>query len=128
MQKWPVLIAEHLKKATAWFLLHSKKAVKFVVPYRAADEADGESQEVIQTGTLTVPVVEHDGYFWFLIPLEPGGKHFVNCSKGISIVEDGYLKIFIPATVAESLGIRDGSMVQIKNCDRELNIQLSDSN
>ena len=79
---------------------------------------------VRQTGTMTGPAVEHEGFFWLIIPLEPGGKHFIDCSKGVSIVEDGYLKIYIAATVAEGLGIRNGSMVEISNYDGKLNVRL----
>jgi hypothetical protein len=82
---------------------------------------------VSQTGALIGPAVEHEGYFWLIIPLEPGGKHFVDCSKGISIVENGYLKIFIAATIAEKLGICDGSTVEIDNRDGKLNIRLANS-
>ena len=81
-----------------------------------------------QTGTLIGPAVEHEDYFWLIIPLEPGGKHFVDCSKGVSIVEDGYLKIFIAASVAEGIGIRNRSMVQIDNRNGKLNIQLAEPN
>lgn len=80
------------------------------------------------TGTITGPAVEHGGNFWLIIPLEPGGKHFVDCTKGTSIVEDGYLKIFIAARVAEVIGIRNGSIVQIDNRDGKLNVQLTNSN
>jgi len=83
---------------------------------------------VSEIGTMTGPVVEHEGYFWLIIPLGQGGKHFIDCSKGVSLVEDGYLKIFIAARVAEGLGIRNGSMVQINNRDGKLNIRLADSN
>jgi hypothetical protein len=50
--------------------------------------------------SMTGPVVEFEGFFWLVIPLEVGGKKFVECAKGVSVVEDGYLKIFIAAEIA----------------------------
>ena len=77
---------------------------------------------------MTGPVIEHDSYFWLMIPLEAGGRNFIECSKGVSIVEDGYLKIFIAAPVAEKMDIHDGSLVQIDNQHGKLNIRLAEPN
>jgi hypothetical protein len=86
-----------------------------------------ERKGVSETGSMTGPVVEHEGYFWLIIPLEPGGKHFIECAKGVSLVEDGFSKIFIARTVAEKIGIRHGSIIEINNYGGKLNMQLSET-
>jgi hypothetical protein len=75
--------------------------------------------------SLTGPVVEHEGFFWLLIPLEEGGKDFVECAKGVSLVENGYLKVFIASTVVEGIGIKTDSIVQIDNLNGKFNVRLA---
>ena len=78
-----------------------------------------------ETTQLTGPAEEFNGDFWLVIPLEDGGGAFVECAKGISVVVDGCIKIFIARPIGEKMGIRDGSLVTINNEGRKLNIQLA---
>jgi hypothetical protein len=77
---------------------------------------------------MTGPVVEYGEFFWLLIPLKDGGKNFVKCAKGVSVVEDGYLKVYIAANVAKGIGIQNGSIVQIDNLNGKLNVRLANAN
>ena len=56
------------------------------------------------------------------IPLEAGGREFIECSRGISAIEGDYLKITIPEWMAGMLRIHEGSSVSVDNKDGKCNI------
>jgi len=80
--------------------------------------------EVVQ---LKGPVLKRDGQLMLLIPLEDGGVEFVECSRGISEVENGCLKIVIEEWLAGLLRIAEGDMVVISNTNGKFGIRPSQS-
>jgi len=64
-----------------------------------------------------------DGKLILLIPLEAGGREFVECSRGISMVDGDFLKIEIPEWLAGMLRIDAGSRVHVDNRNGKCNIQ-----
>jgi len=63
-----------------------------------------------------------DGKLVLNVPLANGGSEFVECSKGISKVEEKYLKIVVPDWMATKMGFGKGSLVDINNRDGKLHI------
>jgi hypothetical protein len=76
--------------------------------------------------SLQGPVEKIDGKLVLRIPLEAGGTEFIECSRGISVVEGDYLTITIPEWMAGMLRIDAGSLVSVDNRDGKCNIQPVD--
>jgi len=72
--------------------------------------------------SLEGPVVKRDGQLVLLIPLEEGGEELTECSRGISEVENGFLKIVIPEWLAGVLRIEEGDLVNVNNVNGKFNI------
>lgn len=72
--------------------------------------------------SLEGPVEKADGEFVLLIPLDCGGDQFIECSRGVSKVDGGYLKITIPESIVDLLRIEEGSLVSVDNKNGKLNI------
>jgi len=53
--------------------------------------------------SLEGSVLKRDGQLLLLIPLDAGGEEFIECSRGISELKDGFLKIVIPEWLAGML-------------------------
>jgi len=75
--------------------------------------------EVLQ---LEGPVLKRDGKLMLLIPLEDGGAEFVECSRGISEVENGCLKIVIEEWLSGVLRVEEGDLVVISNTNGKFGI------
>jgi predicted molibdopterin-dependent oxidoreductase YjgC len=60
-----------------------------------------------------------------MIPLAAGGFGLQDSCRGISEIDGDFLRITIPAWLAEKLGIHEGSWVQVDNQDGKFNIRLS---
>ncbi len=75
---------------------------------------------------LRGPVEKIDGKLVLRIPLEAGGAEFIECSRGISEVEEGFLKITIAEWLAGALRIEAGSMVSVDNRGGKCNIHPMD--
>jgi hypothetical protein len=60
------------------------------------------------------------GQFLLLIPLDAGGEEFIECSRGISELKDGFLKIVIPEWLAGMLRVEEGGLVVISNANGKL--------
>jgi hypothetical protein len=63
-----------------------------------------------------------DGNLVLRIPLAAGGEEFVECSRGVSEIKDGYLVIEIKEWLAGVLRIEPGDLVSVNNADGKLNI------
>ena len=63
-----------------------------------------------------------DGNLVLRIPLAAGGEEFVECSRGVSEIKDGYLVIEIKEWLAGVLRIEQGDLVSVNNADGKLNI------
>jgi hypothetical protein len=63
-----------------------------------------------------------DGNLVLRIPLAAGGEEFVECSRGVSEIKDGYLVIEIKQWLAGVLRIEQGDLVSVNNADGKLNI------
>jgi hypothetical protein len=74
---------------------------------------------------LEGPVLKRDGELQLLIPLESGGAEFVECSRGISEVQDGFLKIAIPEWLAGVLRVEEGDNVVVSNENGKFGIWAS---
>ncbi len=72
--------------------------------------------------SLQGPVEKSDGKLVLRIPLEAGGSQFIECSRGISEIEEGYLKIVIPEWLAGMLRIEEGTLVSVDNANGKFNI------
>ena len=72
--------------------------------------------------SLEGPVLKRDGQLLLLIPLDAGGEDFVECSRGISELEDGFLKIVIPEWLAGMLRVDEGDLVVISNANGKFGI------
>ena len=79
-------------------------------------------EEVVQ---LEGSVLKVDGKLMLLIPLDEGGENFVECSRGISEVENGCLKIVIEEWLAGVLRIEIGDLVVISNTNGKFGIWAS---
>jgi hypothetical protein len=76
--------------------------------------------------SLRGPVESVGGKLMLRIPLEAGGQDFVECSRGIGVIDGGFLCIHIQEWLAEKLGISEGSVVDIDNSDGTFNIRPAD--
>ena len=72
--------------------------------------------------SLQGPVEKVDGNLVLRIPLAAGGEEFVECSRGISEVKDGFLIIEIKEWLAGMLRIEAGDLVSVNNADGKFNI------
>ena len=72
--------------------------------------------------SLQGPVENIDGKLLLRIPLEAGAEDFVECSRGISEVKDGYLIIEIKEWLAGMLRIEAGDLVSVDNRNGKFNI------
>ena len=82
-------------------------------------------EELGKVTSLEGPVIKKDGQLMLLIPLSEGGEELVACSRGISEVVDGCLKIVIQEWLAGILRIEEGDMVCVHNTDGKFHIQAS---
>ena len=71
-------------------------------------------------------VLKRDGQLLLLIPLDACGEDFVECSRGISEVEEGFLKIVIPEWLAGMLRIEEGDLVVVSNANGKFGIWASE--
>ena len=72
--------------------------------------------------SLSGPVEKLNGKLVLLIPLEAGGSGLAAAAKGISEVDGDYLRVTIPDWLADKLGIREGTVVNVDNTGGKLNI------
>jgi hypothetical protein len=77
---------------------------------------------VDDVSSLQGPVERSDGKLVLRIPLEAGGSQFIECSRGISEIEEGYLKIVIPEWLAGMLRIEEGTLVSVDNANGKFDI------
>lgn len=75
--------------------------------------------------SLEGPVLKINGELMLLIPLDDGGSELVECSRGVSEVQGNYLKIPIPAWIANMLRIAEGDLVCVHNADGKFHIVAS---
>jgi len=73
--------------------------------------------------SLQGPVEKIDDKLILRIPLTAGGNELIECSRGISEITDGYLKIMIPEWLAGMLRIDAGTVVSVDNKGGKFNIQ-----
>jgi hypothetical protein len=73
--------------------------------------------------SLRGPVEKVDGKLVLRIPLDAGGDRLIECSRGLSETEAGYLNITIPEWLAGVLRIEAGSVVSVDNRNGKSNIQ-----
>lgn len=76
--------------------------------------------------SLEGPVLKRDGQLMVLIPLDAGGEDFVECSREISELHGGCLKIVIPEWLAGMLRIEEGDLVTISNANGKFGIWASE--
>jgi len=74
----------------------------------------------------TGPVENIDGKLMLRIPLDDGGSEFVANSRGIGVVEGGFVSIEIMDWLAQKLSISEGSLVTVDNANGKFNIRSSD--
>ena len=79
-------------------------------------------EELGEVTSLEGPVIKKDGQLMLLIPLSEGGEELIACSRGISEIVDGCLKIVIQEWLAGMLRVEEGDRVNINNCDGKFNI------
>jgi hypothetical protein len=84
-----------------------------------------DEKEFGEVISLEGPVFKKDGQLMLLIPLSEGGEELVACSRGISEVVDGCLKIMIQEWLAGMLRIEEGDLVCVHNTDGKFHIQAS---
>ena len=72
--------------------------------------------------SLEGSVLKRDGQLLLLIPLDAGGEEFIECSRGISELKDGFLKIVIPEWLAGMLRVEEGGLVVISNANGKFGI------
>jgi len=77
--------------------------------------------------SLEGPVLKVDGQLMLLVPLDSGGSELMVCSRGISEVQDDFLKVVIPQWPADMLRIEEGDLVCVHNGDDKVHIQPSNS-
>ena len=76
--------------------------------------------------SLSGPVEKLNGKLVLLIPLDAGGFELAACAKGISEVDGDYLRVTIADWLAERLGIREGTVVNVHNTGGKFNIGLEE--
>jgi hypothetical protein len=81
---------------------------------------------VSDVASLEGPLLKRDGQLLLLIPLHARGEDFVECSRGISELEDGFLKIAIPEWLAGMLQVEEGDLVVISNANGKFGIWASE--
>lgn len=74
------------------------------------------------------PVELLDGKLTLMIPLDAGGAEFLDCSRGIGVVENEFLRVTIPDWLAAKLGIYEGTLVSVDNANGKFNLRVSDQN
>jgi hypothetical protein len=67
-------------------------------------------------------VEQLDGKLVLRIPLEAGGDEFIECSRAISEIKDGFLVVEIREPLAGILRIEEGDLVSMNNGGGKLNI------
>jgi hypothetical protein len=72
--------------------------------------------------SLEGPVLKINGELVLMIPLWAGGDELVNCSRGISELQEEFLKIVIPEWLAGMLRIEEGDLVCVDNNDGKFHI------
>jgi hypothetical protein len=77
--------------------------------------------------SLEGPLLKVNGQLMLLIPLDSGGSESMECSRGISEVQGGFLKVVIPQWLADMLRIEEGDLVCVHNGDDKFHIQPSNS-
>ena len=77
--------------------------------------------------SLEGPVLKVNGELVLFIPLSAGGDELVECSRGISEVQDEFLKINIPAWLAAVLRIEEGDLVCVHKAGGMFRIGPSDT-
>jgi hypothetical protein len=85
---------------------------------------DTEGEEDQGVTSLGGPVEDLDGQLMLRIPLVAGGEALIECARGISRLNGGYLEIRIQSWLAEKLGIFEGSRVVVDNRNGKFNITL----
>ncbi|HUO13387.1 MAG TPA: hypothetical protein VMX38_00250 [Verrucomicrobiae bacterium] len=73
--------------------------------------------------SLEGPVEKIDGKLVLRIPLDAGGRELIDCSRGISEVQGGFLCITMPEWLAGMLRIEQGCRVYVDNRHGKCNIQ-----
>jgi hypothetical protein len=71
--------------------------------------------------SLQDPVEKEHGKLVLRIPLETRGAEFVECSRGISEIQDNQLKVTIPERLAGMLRIDEGNLVSVDNANGKFN-------
>jgi hypothetical protein len=89
---------------------------------RSAQAIDAEFSTMDEPASLQGPVEKVDGNLVLRIPLAAGGEEFIECSRGISEVKDGFLVIEIKRWLAGVLRIEEGDLVSVNNADGKFNI------
>lgn len=74
------------------------------------------------------PVEGHGDELQVRIPLADGGRHLVRFAKGIGTVVGDELVVVIPPFIAESIKIRQGSIVVVDNHERKFRITRDEVN
>jgi hypothetical protein len=72
--------------------------------------------------SLQGPVEKIDGKLVLRIPLEAGGDPFVECSRGVAEVKDGFLIVEIKEWLAGMLRIEQGDLVTVSNANGKFGI------
>jgi len=82
-------------------------------------------EELGEVTSLEGPIIKKDGQLMLLIPLSEGGEGLITCSRGISEVVDGCLKIVIQEWLDGLLRVEEGDLVCAHNTDGKFHIQAS---
>ena len=72
--------------------------------------------------SLQGPIEKIDGKLVLRIPLEAGGDQFIECSRGVSEVKDGYLIVEIIEWLAGLLRVEAGDLVSVNNANGKFTI------
>jgi len=75
--------------------------------------------------SLEGPVEKIDGKLVLRIPMDAGGSEFVDCCRGISEVQEGFLIVEIKEWLAGKLRIEEGDLVCVSNENGKFNIRPS---
>jgi hypothetical protein len=75
--------------------------------------------------SLEGPVLKVNGELLLLIPLEAGGLELIDCLRGISELQEEFLKIVIPEWLVEMLRIEEGDSICVSNTDGKFHIVAS---
>ena len=84
--------------------------------------AEADSNRLERPHPPQWPVEKIEGELVLRIPLEAGGDHLIDCSKGISRVDGEYLTIVIPEWLAGMLRIAEGCLLSVGNENGKFNI------